>query len=236
MKVLEKYVYRTVKGKTKHCGQIKCLDCGSRIFPRSVPSILGPALTRPCFTCNRLQVHLKRGTLESVLPVLRRKQKMRNECQAEGNTLDHLQTGTLAYQSWKAMMQRCYNDQAPNYSDYGARGIEIDPQWFDFGVFFQYMGERPKGFEIDRINNNLGYQPGNCRWVQAEENNANRREFFKKGTDRKNIGWWTAFGLYNNPYIYGPMPWKRTSKTWRRVEALERGWFVSKKKEPEYLE
>ena len=36
--------------------------------------------------------------------------------------------------------------------------------------------------------------------------------------------WWTEFGLAKNPYVYGPMPWKRTSEFWRRVEARERGW------------
>lgn len=35
--------------------------------------------------------------------------------------------------------------------------------------------------------------------------------------------WWSAFGLKKNPYVYGPMPWKRTSEFWRRVEARERG-------------
>jgi DNA-directed RNA polymerase subunit RPC12/RpoP len=37
--------------------------------------------------------------------------------------------------------------------------------------------------------------------------------------------WWSAFGLDKNPYVYGPMPYKRTSEFWRRVEARERGWM-----------
>lgn len=35
--------------------------------------------------------------------------------------------------------------------------------------------------------------------------------------------WWSKFGLHKNPYVYGPMPWKRTGEFWRRVEAREAG-------------
>ena len=36
------------------------------------------------------------------------------------------------------------------------------------------------------------------------------------------MNWWAALGLEKNPYVYGPMPWKRTSQYWRRVEARQR--------------
>ena len=38
--------------------------------------------------------------------------------------------------------------------------------------------------------------------------------------------WWSELGLKKNPYVYGPMPWKRTGDFWRRVEARERGWLA----------
>lgn len=36
--------------------------------------------------------------------------------------------------------------------------------------------------------------------------------------------WWEEFGLEHNPYVYGPMPWKRTGQRYRMIEAGQRGW------------
>lgn len=38
--------------------------------------------------------------------------------------------------------------------------------------------------------------------------------------------WWQQFGLKKNPYVYGPMPHKRTSQRWRLDEARQRGWLA----------
>ena len=40
------------------------------------------------------------------------------------------------------------------------------------------------------------------------------------------VGWWAAFGLTKNPYVYGPMPRRRTGEFWRRAEARVRGWLA----------
>jgi hypothetical protein len=37
--------------------------------------------------------------------------------------------------------------------------------------------------------------------------------------------WWVKFGLKMNPYVYGPMPWKRTSQKFRLAEARKMGWI-----------
>jgi hypothetical protein len=38
--------------------------------------------------------------------------------------------------------------------------------------------------------------------------------------------WWEKFGLTKNPYVYGPMPWKKTSHRARMLEARQNGWLA----------
>ena len=40
------------------------------------------------------------------------------------------------------------------------------------------------------------------------------------------VGWWLAFNLESNPYVYGPMPRLRTSKRYRMEEARRMGWMA----------
>lgn len=82
---------------------------------------------------------------------------------------------TAAYQSWASMVQRCKNANNPSYSKYGGAGIEMCDRWSGFESFYADMGERPDGTTLDRIDNSLGYYPGNCRWATNEEQMENRR-------------------------------------------------------------
>lgn len=72
---------------------------------------------------------------------------------------------TPTYGSWAAMMQRCFNPNHEKFPTYGGRGITVCNRWRDFTNFLADMGERPEGMTLDRIEDHLCYEPGNCRWA-----------------------------------------------------------------------
>lgn len=89
----------------------------------------------------------------------------------------HGMSRTKEYQVWCSMNERCRNPNNRHYRDYGGRGIVVCEEWKeDFVVFHDYMGDLPfKGATVDRINNELGYFPGNVKWSTQTEQARNRR-------------------------------------------------------------
>lgn len=94
----------------------------------------------------------------------------------------HGMSGTLIYNKWKGMKQRCYNPNYDFYDSYGGRGIKVCDEWKnDFKQFHEDMGDIPfEGAELDRIDNDDDYKPSNCRWVSHKENTSNRRKYQNK--------------------------------------------------------
>lgn len=87
----------------------------------------------------------------------------------------HGARNTKAYHAWSAMKQRCINPNHASYHNYGGRGIDVCERWLDFENFLADMGQPPEGAELDRINNDKGYSPDNCRWTSKKQNANNRR-------------------------------------------------------------
>lgn len=82
---------------------------------------------------------------------------------------------TALYHAWVAMRARCNNPNDAAFANYGGRGIKVCERWNEFSNFLADMGARPKGYQIDRIDNEGDYEPGNCRWVSPKANLNNKR-------------------------------------------------------------
>lgn len=83
------------------------------------------------------------------------------------------------YLAWQSMRSRCRNPNNKRFQEYGGRGIAICERWEIFENFLADMGRKPSPrHSLDRYPNNDGnYEPGNCRWATATEQNRNRRKF-----------------------------------------------------------
>jgi len=84
------------------------------------------------------------------------------------------------------MKQRCVNSKRQDWKNYGGRGISVCAKWrTSFPAFLADMGERPIGLEIDRIDNDGNYEPGNCRWTTRLVNRRNRHRRVQRPTSKK---------------------------------------------------
>ena len=94
--------------------------------------------------------------------------------------VNNYQRNTKLHWVWRAMKQRCENPRNKRYLSYGGRGITVCDDWkgvYGFLNFCKWSKENgySEGLSLDRIDNDKGYSPENCRWVKAEAQANNKR-------------------------------------------------------------
>lgn len=109
------------------------------------------------------------------------------------------------HQIWESMIKRCTKPNHQSWKHYGGRKITVCKQWLNsFENFLKDMGKAPKGLQLDRINNNKGYYPKNCRWTTKQEQARNRRNnrlITYNGKTRTMIEWSEKTGIAYNVLV-----------------------------------
>ena len=115
-------------------------------------------------------------------------------CLYRGRKPTHGMAKTRLYYIWQHMLGRCNRKTDNSYERYGGRGITVCDEWLDFQAFADWAFNN--GYEehltIDRIDNNSGYSPENCRWATYKQQSNNRRycTIYEKDGKKQNLTQW----------------------------------------------
>lgn len=130
----------------------------------------------------------------------------------------HGETGTRLYKIWIGMKNRCHNPEADNYKDYGGRGIAVCEEWRHSYLTFSTWAKQngyADNLSIDRIDNDKGYSPDNCRWVNrfVQGNNKRSNAVFTIDGETKTVTQWAR--------IYGINPITVFSRLYKGMDIVE---------------
>lgn len=125
-------------------------------------------------TTNECAQHF--GITYQAMAQLLHRYKLRHKVEQVNN----YQRNTKLHWVWRAMKQRCENPRNKRYLSYGGRGITVCNDWkgvYGFLNFCKWSQENgySEGLSLDRIDNDRGYSPENCRWVKSEAQANNKR-------------------------------------------------------------
>ena len=116
----------------------------------------------------------------------------RHRTDNKAHKIKHGLSGTRLAIIRNGMISRCYNPKSEGYRLYGARGIDICDEWRnkETGMKTFYDWAMTNGYadnlSIDRIDNDKGYCPENCRWATHSQQQKNKRPYLRHSFDKEN--------------------------------------------------
>lgn len=154
--------------------RVRC-DCGKETIVRGAALTTGHTLSCGCFG----------------------KEKRMRSVFKHGGVLGGY--ATREYRAWMAMKARCHYKGHKAFKNYGGRGIAVCDRWrHSFENFRNDMGECPSGLMLERIDNDKGYDPSNCKWATFKEQQNNRRDnvfITYKGKIKTMMEWSNEVGI-----------------------------------------
>lgn len=124
--------------------------------------------------------------------------------------------------AWFGMMRRCYTNDRPDYKHYREFGITICDEWlnsFDEFALWALNNGMEENLSLDRINNDQGYSPENCRWVtrKVQNNNTSVNTLILYHGKEHTIA--ELSDIFNVPY---ERLWARISNGWDIEDAIKK--------------
>lgn len=127
-------------------------------------------------------------------------------------------TNKHLYGVYKAMINRCTNENDPSYHNYGGRKVTVCDEWLnDFDAFADwalsngYVLDAPQWqYTLDREDNEKGYSPDNCRWVtmQVQQNNKRTCRMIEYGGETHSIADWARIYGMKYKYLYNRLTYQ----------------------------
>lgn len=138
---------------------------------------------------------------------------------AKEHATSHGMSDDRLYRTWAHMKERCSNPNVRNYVDYGGRGITVCEEWKTYEPFAEWALSHgyTDSLTIERIDNEEGYSPDNCRLATPLEQASNKRSnhtFTIDGVTDTMTNWARKYGI--KPTIV----FDRLFDGWSEYEAL----------------
>jgi len=131
---------------------------------------MAPSVTRRQPECHSGRKHKAKGLCQDCYFAAYRAAHL-------GEKAAHNAARTPEFRAWMHARTRTTNPNYVGWRYYGERGIRMCQLWLSsFQAFLDELGPKPgPEYSLDRIDNERGYEPGNCRWATPMQQAANRR-------------------------------------------------------------